>query len=87
MPFRLSGSLYDLLATLGHPVAHGVAKLTALTADQILAQKLEIRRGAAVLFMEQVDMDDAGSPCLFALEWYRGEELELMVFRKGPLGQ
>jgi GntR family transcriptional regulator len=80
----LTGSLYELLAELGHPVNHGVVRIKPLVADREMARRLKVERGAPLLQMAQVDYDAADRPELYSLEWYRGEELEVTVYRKGP---
>jgi GntR family transcriptional regulator len=79
----LSGSLYELLADLGHPVDHGVVGVKAVVADQEMARRLLTEPGAPLLYLEQVDYGPGGRPELYSLEWYRGEEFEATVYRRG----
>jgi GntR family transcriptional regulator len=83
----LEASLYDLLADLGHPVSHGVATIKSVVADRELARRLSVRAGAPVLYLEQIDYGRDDAPTLFALEWYDSEDVEVTVYRKGPLRQ
>ena len=80
----LEGSLYDLLADLGHGVVHGVANLKPVVADDVLARRLRVEAGDPLLHLSQVDNGANDRPELFSLEWYRGEDLEVTVYRKGP---
>jgi DNA-binding GntR family transcriptional regulator len=77
------GSLYALLEAAGVELHHGVAKLRAVAADRKLADRLGIRRGEPLLFLEQVDYDSNEQPHLLALEWYRADLVELSVYRRG----
>lgn len=81
---NLSGSLYELLADLGHPVNHGVVSIRPVLADYEMSKRLGVDSGAPLLYMEQVDYGTGDRPELFSLEWYGGEELEVVVYRKGP---
>ena len=78
---HLSGSLYELLADLGHPVDHGVVSISSVLADQEMSKRLGVKTGAPLLYMEQVDYGTGDRPVLFSLEWYGGEELEVVVYR------
>jgi DNA-binding GntR family transcriptional regulator len=80
----LRGSLYDLLADLGHPVHHGIGKIKPMVADQKTARCLGLEVGAPVLYLEQVDYGSNDEAQLLALEWYRGEDVDMTVYRKGP---
>ncbi|MBI3682090.1 MAG: GntR family transcriptional regulator [Acidobacteria bacterium] len=81
---NLSGSLYHLLASLGHPVDHGVATIKPMIADTKMAQKLQVELDALLLYLEQVDYGADERPLLLSREWYRTDELEFTVYRKGP---
>lgn len=80
----LSGSLYELLADLGHPVDHGVVSIKPVLADREMARRLKVKPGDPLLRLDQVDYGPDDRPELFSLEWYGGEELEVTVYRKGP---
>ena len=81
---RLSGSLYELLADLGHPVDHGVVSISSVLADDEMSKRLGVETGAPLMHMEQIDYGTGDRPELFSLEWYGGKELEVVVYRKGP---
>ena len=80
----LPGSLYKLLSDVGFPVNHGVATIKPEVADGEMARKLGVRPGAPLLHVAQVDYGPEDRPVLFSLEWYRAEDLEVTVYRKGP---
>ena len=80
----LHGSLYRLLTTLGHPVAHADARLIPVTADDELARILDVRPGTPLQHMRQVDYDEADAPVMLSLEWHVPALIELRVFRRGP---
>jgi GntR family transcriptional regulator len=80
---RHGGSLYALLHAAGVDLHHGVAKLKSVAADPKLAQRLRVRSGEPLLFIEQVDYDSRERPHLLALEWYRADLVELSVYRRG----
>ncbi|MBI5084829.1 MAG: GntR family transcriptional regulator [Acidobacteria bacterium] len=81
---NLSGSLYQLLAAFGQSVSHGVATIKPAVADTKIAQKLQVELGALLLYLEQVDYSADDRPLLLSREWYRTDELECTVYRKGP---
>ncbi|MEW6636001.1 MAG: GntR family transcriptional regulator [Actinomycetota bacterium] len=80
----LSGSLYELLADLGHPVDHGIASIKPVLADREMARRLKTKPDHPLLLLEQVDYGPGDRPELFSREWYSCEELEVTVYRKGP---
>lgn len=80
----LDGSLYALLASVGHPVAHGNAILTPAVADETLASVLEVPRGSLLQHLEQVDVDEHDRRVLLSYEWHVPSVIELRCFRRGP---
>jgi DNA-binding GntR family transcriptional regulator len=81
---QLPGSLYDLLGKLGHPVHHGIGTIKAVLADKKIAEKLLVKPGSPLLYLEQVDYGKDDRPQIFSLEWYSTDNLEFTVYRKGP---
>lgn len=81
---RLDGSLYALLAGVGHPVAHGNAILAPAMADDTLATVLEVAPGTLLQHVEQVDVDEHGRRVLLSYEWHVPSVIELRCFRRGP---
>ncbi|MDP2350587.1 MAG: GntR family transcriptional regulator [Chloroflexota bacterium] len=80
----LGGSIYALLASLGHPVRHGEAVVAPASADAELAAVLEVAPGTLLQQLLQVDIDDSGQRILYSLEWHVPDVIELRVYRRGP---
>jgi DNA-binding GntR family transcriptional regulator len=80
----LGGSLYRLLAAVGHPVAHGNAILSPAVADAALAAVLEVPVGELLQHVEQVDVDADGRRVMLSSEWHVPSVIELRCFRRGP---
>lgn len=78
------GSLYSLLARVGHPIAHGEAILAPAVADETLAAVLDVAAGTLLLHLEQVDVDVTGRRVMLSREWHVPEVIELRCFRRGP---
>ena len=80
----LSGSLYEFLEKLGKPVHHGIVQIKSVPADRAMGRRLMLPLNAPLMYLEQVDFGVDERPVLYALEWYRAEDLEFAVYRKGP---
>jgi len=80
----LGGSIYALLASLGHPVGHGESVVTPAIADESLAAVLEVAPGTLLQHLEQVDVDVAGRRVMLSREWHVPSVIELRVYRRGP---
>ncbi len=80
----LSGSIYAMLASLGHPVRHGEAAVEPAAADADLAAMLAVPEGTLLQHLEQVDVDASGRRVLYSLEWHVPSVIELRVYRRGP---
>lgn len=80
----MGGSLYELLAARGQPVAHGEAVVIPAAADADLAAALQVPVGTLLQALEQLDVSASGRPVLFSLEWHVPSVIELRVFRRGP---
>lgn len=80
----LGGSIYGMLAALGHPVRHGEAVVAPASADDELASVLEVAPGTLLQHLQQVDVDAAGRHVLYSLEWHNPDVMELRVYRRGP---
>lgn len=80
----LGGSIYALLASLGHPVGHGESIVTPAIADEPLAKVLEVAPGTLLQHLEQVDVDVAGRRVMLSREWHVPSVIELRVYRRGP---
>ncbi len=79
------GSIYDLLERdLGIAIHHGVASFAPARATGRIASALGVRRGTLLLFIRQVDYDDAARPVLASDEHHVADAFEFMVIRRGP---
>jgi GntR family transcriptional regulator len=75
-------SLYAYLRdTLGLDFHHAVAWLRPVIADPALAGQLKIPSGSALLYLEQVDYDTAGTPLVLADEFHVAEAFAFTVYR------
>jgi len=81
---RLQGSIYDLLAELGHPVHHGEAIVRPATVGADLAPVLGCAPGDLVQYLDQVDFGLDGERLMYSREWHLPTVIELRVFRRGP---
>jgi DNA-binding GntR family transcriptional regulator len=83
---RLSrGSVYGVLERdLGVAIHHGVATFAPERAGASLASVLGVKRGALLLYLTQVDYDDAGRPVLASDEHHVADAFEFTVIRRGP---
>jgi GntR family transcriptional regulator len=78
----LDSSLYTVLESAGHPVASATAQLIPTLANAKLGRFLGIRRGTALLHVEQVDYDARGRAVMLSLEWHVADAFELIVNRR-----
>ena len=80
----LDGSLYEILERRGQPVAHGIVTASPERADKELAKSLEVKTGALLLFLRQIDYGVEGDPLLLSEEFHLAEAFEFSVVRRGP---
>jgi GntR family transcriptional regulator len=79
------GSLYELFEKeLGVAIHHGVASFGPARATRVIAEKLRVPRGALLLYLHQVDYDEAGRPVMSSHEHHLADAFEFMVVRRGP---
>jgi GntR family transcriptional regulator len=79
------GSLYDLLARrAGGAVENGIVSIEPGRADRTLARSLDIKVGAPLLYLRQVDYDREGTPLLLSHEHHVADAFEFSVVRRGP---
>ena len=78
-------SLYGLLRKL-HDVTvyRGVAELSPIAANVALANQLEIRRGAPLLRIKQVDYDGSGTAIVCSVEYHVSDWISFTLERVGP---
>jgi GntR family transcriptional regulator len=77
-------SLYDTLRDKGIVVRHGVAELTPVAIDGLLAKALEIAPGTLLFRIDQVDYDRDGQPVLLSVEHLVAGAFTAQVYRRGP---
>jgi GntR family transcriptional regulator len=78
-------SLYELLYKLHQvTVYRGVAELSPRAATASLAARLQIRRGAPLLYIKQVDFDGSGTPVLCSVEYHVSDWISFTLERVGP---
>ena len=80
----VGGSLYRLLTSLGHPVAHAEAIVSPTVADRELARILDVVPGALLQHLRQVAFDADGRAVMLSREWHVPSVMEFQVFRRGP---
>ena len=57
----VDGSLYDVLERVGHAVANGIVTIEPTVSDRALARLLKVKAGVPILFLRQIDFDQAGA--------------------------
>lgn len=78
-------SLYELLYKLHQvTVYQGVAELSPKAASASLAKRLQIRRGAPLLYIKQVDYDGSGTAVLCSVEYHVSDWISFTLERVGP---
>src|SRR5215211_5150800 len=78
-------SLYGLLSDKRRAVHHGIASIHPVRADSALAHSLEVKEGALLLRLVQVDYDLAGRPVLLSYEHHLPDAFEFTVSRRGEV--
>ena len=79
---KFAGSIYTLLSDVGRDVRRATAELLPVLADTHLAKALDIKRGAPLLHIDQVDYDARGRAVMLSLEWHVADAFELIVNRR-----
>ena len=78
-------SLYGLLFKLHQVTVHrGVAELSPKLASAALAERLQVKRGAPLLYIKQVDYDGSGMPVLCSVEYHVSDWISFTLERVGP---
>jgi GntR family transcriptional regulator len=78
----LDASLYRLLASIGAGVRSAAATLLPVLADDELAQRLAVAKGAPLQYIDQTDYDDNGRPVMVSSEWHVPDVLPLRLNRR-----
>jgi GntR family transcriptional regulator len=77
------GSVLDLLRQRENlQAAQAVADIVALDADRSLAEKLAVRRGQALLLIEEILFDDGGTPIEFSRNYFVPDFFRFHVVRR-----
>jgi GntR family transcriptional regulator len=71
-----SSSLMDVLERKGYPIQSAHQTIRAQLADVSVSQALSIPLGAAVLFVERLNVGPDEHPVEFVQSWYRGDLYE-----------
>lgn len=75
-------SIYEFLRLhLNLIIHHGIAWIRPLSADQIIADKLQICESSNILQLEQVDFDNNGEPVAFSDEYYVADAFRFHIYR------
>jgi GntR family transcriptional regulator len=53
-------------------------------ASRPIASKLHVARGTPLLYLQQIDYDEEGSPVLSSHEHHLADAFEFMLIRRGP---
>jgi GntR family transcriptional regulator len=78
-------SLYGLLYKLHQvTVDRGVAELSPTSATASLAERLQVKRGAPLMYIKQVDYDGSGTPVLCSIEYHVSDWISFTLERVGP---
>jgi GntR family transcriptional regulator len=85
LPLLAGGSLYETMERdLSIAIHHGVADFAPVRATKALASKLRVSRGSLLLYLRQVDYDQAGRPVLSSHEHHLADAFEFTLVRRGP---
>ena len=75
-------SIYQLFEMyLPDNVHHAIAHISPLTADDKVAQKLQISQGSGILYIEQIDYDSDGDPIWVAHEYHVANAFTFSIYR------
>jgi GntR family transcriptional regulator len=78
----LDSSLYVILDGAGHAVRRATAELMPTLADAKLAKLLSVKRGAPLLYIDQIDYDEAGRAVMLSHEWHLADAFQVTVNRR-----
>lgn len=75
-------SIYGFLRQrLNLEIHHGIAWIRPLSADEYIADKLQVRVGSNILHIEQVDFDNNGEPVALSDEYYVADAFRFYIYR------
>ena len=75
----IDDSLYELLESKNRNPVTAKQNIHAITADDNLADKLEVKPGSAVLFVERRGKDSNGRVVEYTQSYYRGDRYDYVV--------
>jgi GntR family transcriptional regulator len=79
---RENKSMYVFLRKeLSLDIHHAVAWISPLSADKLIADKLQVPLGSGILYLEQVDYSPSGEPCTLADEYHVANAFTFTVYR------
>jgi GntR family transcriptional regulator len=79
---NLGPSLFGLLENLNHGVRNGRAKLLPVLAGPPEAAQLRVENGVPLLYFDEVDYDENGTPVLASFEWHTSDVFEMWLNRR-----
>jgi GntR family transcriptional regulator len=75
-------SVYDFFRQrMSLEIHHGIAWIRPLSAEQYIADKLQIRLGSNILHIEQVDFDVEEEPVALSDEYYVADAFRFYIYR------
>jgi GntR family transcriptional regulator len=80
-----TSSVYEVLEReRGVVIHHGLANFRPTRADGHVASRLRVPRETLLLYIRQVDFDEAGRPVVSSHEHHLADAFEFSVVRRGP---
>lgn len=79
---RLLPSLFDMLEDARHGARAGRARLLPVLAGERESAQLRVKVGAPLLYFDEIDYDDTGTPVLASLEWHTSDVFEMWLNRR-----
>ncbi|AGB40709.1 transcriptional regulator [Halobacteroides halobius DSM 5150] len=79
---NFDASLFDYLQEeCNLYITYAVADVLAVTADRLLAEKLNVELGSPLLLLKQMHYDDRDTPILYSENYFRNDKFEFHVLR------
>ncbi|NLB51219.1 MAG: GntR family transcriptional regulator [Clostridiaceae bacterium] len=83
---RNQQSIYEFFRLhMNLAIHHGIAWIRPLSAEQYIADRLQLREGSNLLHLEQVDYDNNGEPVAFSDEYYVADAFRFQIFRSNQV--
>lgn len=78
-----AGSLYSLIENrLNIQLASSLLRVKPVKATKAMAQKLSIKTGDLLIYLQQTDASTTGLPIIYSEEYFVSQRFELVVLRK-----